>query len=150
MKRTGSSRVALAPLALLTLLGITGCESGPPTAPVSGVVTLDGVPLEFGYVMFQPNTGQPAQGVIQSDGSFELMSLAPGDGAQIGTHRVSVICNEGHRPTESGAPSGGGSLGRLLIPLAYTRGNMSGITADVPKEGLPDFRIELSSQGPGR
>ncbi len=42
------------------------------------------------------------------------------------------------------------SLGRSLIPEAYTRGGMSGLTASVPAEGLEGYAVELSAKGPQR
>ncbi|MEO1497712.1 MAG: hypothetical protein AAFV43_11240 [Planctomycetota bacterium] len=141
----------LAAMVLLAAFAVSGCDDSPLVAPVTGVVTLDGEPLKFGYVVFQPTSGQMSKSEIGSDGSFEMSTFKLHDGATIGTHLVSVKCNEGHSPEARAQRQGDGVvLGRSLVPAAYTRGNMSGITADVPKEGLPDFRIELSSQGPGR
>ncbi|MEQ8847725.1 hypothetical protein [Botrimarina sp.] len=129
---------------------IVGCESGPEIAPVSGRVLLDGEPLPFGFVRFHPVSGQPAQGEIGSDGGFTMSTVSPGDGAPVGRHRVSVLCFEGHDPARrNSSPGAEVSLGRPLLPIAYTRSGMSGLEIEVPPEGLQDHVIELSSSGPG-
>ncbi|QDT68559.1 hypothetical protein MalM25_14820 [Planctomycetes bacterium MalM25] len=132
------------------LVGSLGCDSSPPLAPVQGVVTYNGEPLEFGYVMFQPPKGQPAQGQIAADGTFTLATEGHGPGAFLGQHRVSVYCYEGHRPGAVDPNNPNQSLGASLIPPGYSRGGMSGLSAEVTTEGLSDFAIELSSRGPGR
>lgn len=135
----------------LAAAAAVGCEAGLDLAPVSGRVLLDGEPLPFGYVRFHPQTGPPAQGEIGQGGAFTMATSEPGDGALVGQHRVSVLCFEGHDPARRGqAPAGEVALGRPLIPLNYTRSGMSGLSVDVPPEGLDDYVIELSSEGPSR
>ena len=82
---------------LIVLAAIAGCERGPNTVPVSGKVSYNGTPLEFGSVMFQPPSGQPALGEIQSDGTFSLSTYRPGDGAVVGRHKVRIACYESQR-----------------------------------------------------
>lgn len=115
--------------------------------PVSGTVTFNGKPLEFGSIMFQPPSGQPAQGQIQSDGSFTLSTYKPGDGAVIGKHKVRIACYESQK---RGAVKGPGeqALGKLLIPVRYTILEQSGLTADVREDSEP-FEFKLSGQ-PGQ
>lgn len=128
-----------------------GCSRGPATAKVTGSVTLDGKPLAFGSVMFQGATGgQPARGDIQPDGTFALTTFATGDGAIVGNHRVRVVCYSSQDPAKQGQGPMGDSLGTLLIPERYTSLGASGISAEVPPEGLDDFKIELVSKGTGR
>jgi hypothetical protein len=134
-------------VALCLTLAVAGCERGPTLVPVSGNVLMDGKPLEFGYVTFQPASGPPAQGKIESGGVFSMSSLKPGDGAQVGTHMVSVLSFEGHNPALASNPSyAQGNLGRSLIPIRYTRSGMSGLTVEVPAEGLTGHTIELTSK----
>lgn len=143
--------LAIKSIPVFLLLTLVGCEQPPATAPVTGQVTIDGEPLDFGFVVFQPAKGQPAKGEVGPGGEFALMSAKLGEGALIGPHRVSVYCYEGHSPAARAQQNGGNvSLGRSLIPAAYSRGGMSGLSAEVPPEGLADFKIELSSRGPGR
>ena len=57
---------------LLVAAVVAGCNHGPKMAPVTGKVLYNGKPLTFGVITFQPPSGQPAQGDIQSDGAFTL------------------------------------------------------------------------------
>lgn len=139
--------IAVAALATLTT-GLSGCNYGPPLGQVSGRVTLDGTPLRFGKVMFQ-NTqgGQPATGDIESDGSFVLSTFSPGDGAIVGTHRVRVVCYSSQDPTKRSVDGpAGDALGELLVPEKYSSLGASGLSAEVPAEGLVDFIVELHSK----
>lgn len=151
--RSRRSKLGLVtPIVLLFSGLVIGCgDSGPPRAPVSGTVTLDGEPLKFGYVVLQPPAGVPNRSEIQSDGSYSIPSETDVEkglaGAVVGENRVSVYCYEGQRPTAT-LPAGDVSLGPSLIPVAYTRGGMSGLSIDVPPEGIEGHLIELSSKGP--
>src|SRR5690606_911968 len=53
---------------LSLLLAGCGGESGPPTASVKGKVSLDGKPLPIGTVMFRPEKGPIASGVVDENG----------------------------------------------------------------------------------
>jgi len=76
-----------------------GCSRSPyELTSVVGKVTIDGQPFTQGKVMFAPiaagkssEAGRPAFGRLQSDGSFELGTYEPGDGAVVGEHWVTVI-----------------------------------------------------------
>ncbi|WP_197527711.1 hypothetical protein [Posidoniimonas polymericola] len=135
---------ALLGAVLLTQLG---CSSHPSVAPVSGKVTLDGEPLRFGSVMFQAvSGGQPATGKIQEDGTFSLSTFGDDDGAIVGKHRVRVVCYSSQDPAVAAAAGpAGDSLGRLLIPEKYTSLGASGLTAEVPADGLSGHEIALES-----
>lgn len=126
---------------------VTGCGGGPELVPVTGKVMYNGQPLPFGVVMFQPNAGQPAQGEIQPDGTFTLSSFKPDDGAVIGTHRVSVLCFQGHDPAviAKRQPGDQSSLGSSLLPLDYARGATSGLTAEVTPDMEP-LQFELKGK----
>jgi len=75
-----------------TLVLTAGCGGGKQKlAKVSGVVTLDGKPLDGAMVTFQPTDGgRPATGVTGADGHFTLTTYTSGDGAQLGDHKVLV------------------------------------------------------------
>ncbi len=129
-------------LKLVTLLVLVGCNRGPKMVPVTGKVVYDGRPLEFGVIMFQPPSGQAAQGDIKPDGTFNLSTYRLNDGVVVGKHKVRIACYESMRP---GAAKGSGerTLGKPLVPEKYTIFDQSGLTADV-SENNHDFTFELS------
>ncbi|WP_437206968.1 hypothetical protein [Planctomicrobium sp. SH664] len=59
-------------------------------APVTGIVTLDGVPLEGAVVAFSSGKGRPSLAVTQEDGSYELTYTASRKGALVGPHTVRI------------------------------------------------------------
>jgi hypothetical protein len=80
-------------LALLPLVGANGCGSG--RYPVAGkVVWADGTPAKelVGGMVICESTGVPvgARGEIKEDGSFQLVTERPGDGATPGRYRVLI------------------------------------------------------------
>lgn len=82
-------------LAVLVAGPCWGCGSGNGTPvaliPVKGKVTYKGQPLTKGLVVFEPDGyGRMASGQLQSDGTFELSTLKPGDGVVAGEHRISI------------------------------------------------------------
>ncbi len=134
--------LAIATFGCLTIASM-GCNRGPEMAPVQGKVLYNGNVLQFGSVTFQPQRGQPARGEIQSDGSFELATFRPGDGAMVGLHKVKIACYESQNPAAVKGP-GEQRLGRSLIPLKYTLFDQSGLTADVQAGVKVPYLFELS------
>jgi len=87
-----SKLVALAALLAGPCWGC-GSSSGTPVTliPVKGKVTYKGQPVTKGVIQFEPDGyGRPATGQLQSDGTFELSTLKPGDGVVAGKHRISI------------------------------------------------------------
>lgn len=78
-------------LGFLAGCGGAGAEL-PATSPVSGIVSLGGKPVEGAVVRFylEETTGSPATGVTNSDGKFKLTTFNTNDGAQLGSHNVTV------------------------------------------------------------
>jgi hypothetical protein len=82
--------------ALLLAASLVGCGSGSgASAPVRGKVVAGGQPVTGGTLTFSPlaqdSVARSAQGEIQPDGTFELTTERPGDGAAIGKHQVSYM-----------------------------------------------------------
>lgn len=140
-RSAGTRLMAAAALALLA--PVVGCSHRPTLVPVSGRVTLDGRPLEFGSVMIQPQAGPAARGTIGPSGEFTAGTFAAGDGAIAGPATVRVACYEQQRPGAA-ATEGERTLGKSLIPERYTQFETSGLEATV-EPGMPPLEIALTS-----
>jgi hypothetical protein len=131
---------------LLGLLVLVGCNSGPKTTPVSGVIKLDGKPLPNAIVTFVPvggGTALPAAGTTDSTGKYE--AVTPGTqnkpGVAPGKYMVCVVANSG--PSEEDTSSQTGSEDtyeshaqdtggvKSLVAQKFVNPNTSGLTADV-------------------
>ena len=94
-KQRRYATLLLTHLVLAALLLLPGCGPGRPArVPVSGTITIDGRPLEHGFVRFHPKENRAAQGEVGPGGRFTLTTYEPGDGCVLGKHRVSVIARE--------------------------------------------------------
>src|SRR5687768_15134669 len=82
------AHLAWCAIAVVPLVGCWGSSDAPHVVPVSGTVTMQGRPLADVGVTFFPTHGPIATGNTNQDGQFNLMTIEPGDGASIGTHRV--------------------------------------------------------------
>ena len=80
---------------LFAILVAAGCGDGRPArVPVSGQVLIDGQPLTHGYVRFTPANSRASTGQLDAQGRFTLTCFESGDGAVVGTHKVSVMAQE--------------------------------------------------------
>lgn len=86
------------------LVCAVGCgPSGPPLAPVEGVVTLDGAPLDGALLEFQPDSrdGSPSYGETDAEGRYQMKFSQSLDGAWVGDHTVRITTlNENARVRE--------------------------------------------------
>jgi hypothetical protein len=116
------------------------------TSRVRGVVTLDGaLYTRGGAVLFQPaGSAKMATGRIASDGSFELSTYSPGDGAAVGRHQVIVKPPvaasdeqaEGKALQQQSAP----------FPAKYSAAATSGLVCDVKPGQVNEYPIEMKSE----
>lgn len=96
--RNGMGPASLAAgLAFALALALPGCGpgNGLTMGRVSGVVTFKGQPVEFGEVLFVPdsdkgNSGVPSMGRIEKDGRYTMLTQDPGDGVIAGHHKVGI------------------------------------------------------------
>ena len=78
---------------------LSGCRrTDVNVVPVSGVVTLDGIPVDAAYVTFMPGNGRPSVGRTDGEGRYSLGFTAKRKGAVIGTHRVMVTTKQDAMP----------------------------------------------------
>jgi hypothetical protein len=126
----------------LFCIATCGCNRGPDTAVVKGVVRLDGKPLTYGTVRFTPKAGRSATGFIESDGSFTLGTFTKTDGAIVGLSRVAVATFKHSGPPnyDSDRP-----VRTSEVPMFYTSPDSSGLTFDV-KPGIENHaEFDLTS-----
>ena len=110
------------------------------TAPVSGVVTLDGQPLSEGLVQVLTPKGRSAKALIQSDGTFEMSSYGKQDGVQVGTFpvTVSILYRDGAEEN-SKKPS-------VEIPKRYSRPATSGLKVEVKSGQSNELQLSLTTK----
>ncbi|HKB01694.1 MAG TPA: hypothetical protein VKD90_05710 [Gemmataceae bacterium] len=94
-----SSRVCLIAIAVAAVL-LPGC-GGERVAPVKGRVVFNGQPVKEAAITFSPvgdgnqlETGKPATGFTEPDGTFVLSTFGTEDGALVGTHSVNVVLDD--------------------------------------------------------
>lgn len=146
MSRRSTSVWVVASVAAMLLLGCRG--ETVPLAKVRGAVTLDGKPLTQGSVQLTPDAGKGthgplALGKIEPDGKFVLTTFRPGDGAQVGFHRVAVNCwditpgdpNRPDSPLQS----------KSLIPEHYADEQASGLAVEVKRGITNELTLDLKS-----
>lgn len=156
------------------LATVVGCSGGGAldTAVVTGVVTLDGEPVEGATVMFRPVTegqGAPATGTTDASGKYTLTTVAVGEaagaagaGALPGEYYVgvskTVSAAQAQQEALMKAYESGDSqaVAKLqsqtekapevehVVPKKYNNPEASGITATVA-DGENDIPLELSS-----
>ena len=154
MLRFHKSAAILLP-ALLLSVAVFGCRGRkPPVVPVSGVVTLDGKPVEKVAVMLMPLQlqafGLPASAVTDQQGRFTLNTENIGSGAVRGEYQVTVIKKEttGILVGEDGLDAGvapGGIREKWIIPQKYASPDTSGLKVEV-KSGMEPLRLDLQSK----
>jgi hypothetical protein len=126
-------------LACLIIVAASGCGSDDPgrlpTVPAGGTLIYDGKPVAKGTILFQPEKGHDASGVIEN-GKFTLTTYAPGDGAVVGRHRVAIVSFE-ETPMKDGD-----TTAKYLVPQKFSDPGTSGLMAEVPAGG--DTNIQLN------
>lgn len=120
---------------------VVGCGGKPAT--VTGVVSMDGKPLERGTVGFMPTQGgMLAAGIIQPNGSYQLKTNRDA-GLDVGEYQVTVSSREPGKEDPNGGPP---MPGPYITPRRYARASTSGLKYQVTK-GSNEIDIDLSSEG---
>jgi hypothetical protein len=137
MRATCAEICRVLPLALVPLIGAAGCGNG--LHPVRGKVTFDdGKPLARGIVVFESKEAErkvTARGEIQEDGTYELGTRQPGDGAPAGAYRVLIAPQE---DIDAPAPER-----QVTFDSRYRDFKTSGLEFEV-KAGTNEFPIRLT------
>lgn len=140
-----------------------GCGEPSPFSEVTGTVTLDGQPVSDATVAFRPSGGgRSAYGVTKADGTYELSTLKPGDGALPGTHKVTIRAVDIEKDAEAEALAREhGSLSDMMptgkkkkkpkevwrVPKVYSQLDSSGLEFTVEEGGgnQADFPLKSDS-----
>lgn len=132
-------------ICLFFVVMLVGCDSssGPKTVNASGVVLLDGNPVDMAQVTFIDDTGQlTAIATTDDAGKFSLMHNGEKKGAVPGSYKVQVS------KTKLTSKESGGTeitIGHAL-PEKYAVFTTSNLAQVVPDSGISDIKIELSSK----
>ena len=166
-----SQYFVLVPLISLILAGCGGSDR-PSLAPASGIVTLNGEPVEGASLTFVPVAGgRPGSGVTDAQGRYSIKTYEDASGATVGEHKVSVIkisgpgvyVMQGDAPAEppasaGSAKDGSDSLSEIEVfdssgakepeiiydvPQRYMNANESGLLVTVPAEGSDELHLKL-------
>ncbi len=136
------TRLYLASLLLVALPAFMGCAGGsaegPRTVKASGVVTLDGVPVEKAQVVFIDDANQyPAFSPTDAQGKFSLRLSEDKMGAVPGPYKVQV--------TKTLLETGNGAEVSIIhgLPEKYSKFPTSGLTFTIPDSGTSDIKLEL-------
>ncbi|MEO2047555.1 MAG: hypothetical protein ABGX16_13395 [Pirellulales bacterium] len=133
-----ASLIVTSLLGAIFLAAFVGCGKANPYLPVTGVVKFDDgtVPKgDISSITFQPTSGgldsKGAQGTIEADGSFQLHSERPGDGAKPGSYAVTVHIMVGY------------PKGKSVVPLRYTDPRKTPFSAEVTADGENQFSFTI-------
>jgi len=141
---------------LLPIIGCGDSNKGPRTVPASGVLTLDGEPVEGATVVFlQQDQGQHyARGYTDAEGKFSLDAFEYKTGAVPGDYMVSIQktvvevakAQPGSEESEhEGEGEGAGETVRNALPPRYTTPTKD-FMFTVPEDGTDSLKIELTTK----
>ncbi len=123
---------------------VASCSNQLPTYKVNGKVQFEnGNPVIVGIVEFQSVDHRiNARGDIQPDGTFQLTTFAPNDGAVAGKHKcviLQMVIGEnivGHKPSTIG-----------VVDSKFASYLTSGLTFDVDPEGINEITVTVHGIG---
>lgn len=124
------------------ILGGCGKSHEKPTAVVRGTVTLDGTPVPGGSVMFVPQEGRGAAGIIDEQGNYVLSTYSDRDGAIIGVHKIVVYPAKGGFEDDALPPN------YRPIPTHYQSIGSSGLEREVKVGERNVINLELTTHSP--
>jgi hypothetical protein len=105
--RTPSRLRTVSLLGAVAIAALAGCKTdAPPIGLVSGLVTHNGKPIPNLTVNFFPTNGRPSNGQTDTSGHYTLRWDAEHDGAEVGTHKVTVAYVPGSQAPQAKAEPG--------------------------------------------
>ena len=155
----------------LCVILLSGCGRGDPSelpvVPVSGVVLVDGEPMENLVITLDPQMklGRPASAVSGPQGKFTIETPGRGPGAAVGKFRVSVVdllppktaaatppvvSSDGLAVETENEKSRGkmplqATMPATRIDARYARFPDSGLIVEIPSTSLESWKLELSA-----
>ncbi|WP_437201522.1 carboxypeptidase regulatory-like domain-containing protein [Planctomicrobium sp. SH664] len=119
--------------------GCNRSDDGPPVAPVSGIVKLDGKPLGAAYIRFIPTEGDWTHSSAKSnpDGTFELKYTRSIKGAVIGKHKVTITTANPDFIDEKGNLS---PIPEALPPIYHAKSTL--VEEVLPKGNVIEFDLK--------
>ncbi len=152
------ARIRYKGIGLAALIAVSiGCNGGdnlPETVEASGVVTLDGQPVEGAAIVFIDDQGQyTARGMSDKEGRFSLNAFEQKKGAVPGTYKA-VVTKTVEQQTEGASIGGeeaehaGDEANTMIVNLLPQKYSIpSGeLTVTIPPEGTSDIKLDLSSK----
>ena len=136
------SKSSLCACLLTALLLSIGCGDGKGTRyPTSGVVSVDGVPLEFGSLVFMPvkegdAKTRPGSASLSEGGTYNVSSYKHNDGLLKGKYEVMISAIE---PINDASQ-------RWHAPPKYANTETSGLVVEI-SEANDELIFELSWDG---
>lgn len=130
---------------LIALVALAGCQRGPDLGTVHGKVTLNGQPVPFAYVKFQPVKPRGTYGSAYTDaaGVYSLQFSKSRNGALVGQHSVSIRTSK--RDEMEVEDKSTGRMQALPLPAGYRENLQSEFERDV-KSGNNRLDFELSQK----
>jgi hypothetical protein len=142
---SGGEKIVLRFFCLLSLVFLVGCgeEPGPRTVEASGIVTLDGSPVEKAQVTFiDSNASNPAVATTDNEGRFSLKYNGQKNGAIPGDYQVQVS----KTVMEAGGGDGADITLSYGLPKKYSNIGTSGLKQNIPDSGIKNIEIKLQKE----
>jgi hypothetical protein len=118
----------------LLVFAVGGCGDKGHYTPTTGVVALDGQPVDDASIMFvsEPPAGEPPKARSKEDGTFSLVT-GTAEGAPPGTYKV-VVKKWDTSPNAKGKQS--------VLPRVYASPNTTPLRCTVPHDGPVQLKLE--------
>ena len=130
------------------LLTVFGCASEESRGPVTGKVSVNGVPLAEGTIYFENQAkGVALTGQIKPDGSFTLASHK-GAGLVVGSYQVAIspeamLMSADEIPLVGKNPRKPNDVKKSPLPVKYFKTSTSKLTAEIKEGANPPIVFDL-------